>query len=79
MRINIVYATILGTSQMVAEELDDALSDKYEIDVQIKTGQIGTGHQGKKLYRVCSFYNDPFVEVVVEMLMRFQVVKVISL
>ena len=34
MKINIVYATILGTSQMVAEELDDALSDKYEIDVQ---------------------------------------------
>ena len=34
MKINIVYATILGTSQMVAEELDDALSDKYEFDVQ---------------------------------------------
>ena len=34
MKINIVYATILGTSQMVAEELEDALSDQYEIEVQ---------------------------------------------
>ena len=34
MKINIVYATILGTSQMVAEELEDALSDEYEIEVQ---------------------------------------------
>jgi MioC protein len=34
MKINIVYATILGTSQMVAEELEDALSDKYEINVE---------------------------------------------
>ena len=34
MKINIVYATILGTSQMVAEELEDAFSDQYEIDVQ---------------------------------------------
>ena len=34
MKINIVYATILGTSQMVAEDLDDALSDDHDIDVQ---------------------------------------------
>ena len=34
MKINIVYATILGTSQLVAEELEDALSDEYEIEVQ---------------------------------------------
>ena len=34
MKINIVYATILGTSQMVAEELEDAFSDEYEINVQ---------------------------------------------
>ena len=34
MKINIVYATILGTSQMVAEELEDALSDEYEVEVQ---------------------------------------------
>ena len=34
MKINIVYATILGTSQMVAEELEDALSNEYEIEVQ---------------------------------------------
>ena len=34
MKINIVFATILGTSQMVAEELEDALSDKHEIEVK---------------------------------------------
>ena len=33
MKINIVYATILGTSEMVAEELEDALSDEHEIEV----------------------------------------------
>ena len=34
MKINIVYATILGTSQMVAEDLEDALSDDHEVDVR---------------------------------------------
>ena len=34
MKINIVYATILGTSQMVAEDLEDALSEDHEVDVQ---------------------------------------------
>ncbi len=33
MKINIVYATILGTSQM-AEDLEDALSEDHEVDVQ---------------------------------------------
>ena len=34
MKINIVYATIIGTSQMVAEDLEDALSEDHEVDVQ---------------------------------------------
>ena len=29
MKINITYATILGTSQMLAEDLEDALSVSY--------------------------------------------------
>ncbi len=45
MKINIVYATILGTSQMVAEDLEDALSEDHEVDVrdilQISPGDLG--------------------------------------
>ena len=45
MKINIVYATILGTSQMVAEDLEDALSEDREVDVrdilQISPGDLG--------------------------------------
>lgn len=33
MKINITYATILGTSQMLAEDLEEALSDSHEISV----------------------------------------------
>ena len=31
MKINITYATILGTSQMLAEDLEDALSGAHEV------------------------------------------------
>ena len=45
MKINIVYATILGTSQMVAEDLEDALSEEHEVDVQdimqVSPGDLG--------------------------------------
>jgi MioC protein len=45
MKINIVYATILGTSQMVAEDLEDALSDDHEVDVRdilhVSPGDLG--------------------------------------
>jgi len=45
MKINIVYATILGTSQMVAEDLEDALSEDHDVDVrdilQISPGDLG--------------------------------------
>jgi len=45
MKINIVYATILGTSQMVAEDLEDALSEDHEVDVQdimqVSPGDLG--------------------------------------
>ena len=47
MKINIVYATILGTSQMVAEDLEDALSEEHEVDVQdimqVSPGDLGGG------------------------------------
>ena len=33
MKINITYATILGTSQMLAEDLEDALSGAHEVVV----------------------------------------------
>lgn len=33
MKINIIYATILGTSQMLAEDLEDALSGAHEVSV----------------------------------------------
>jgi MioC protein len=33
MKINITYATILGTSQMLAEDLEDALSGAHEVSV----------------------------------------------
>ena len=33
MKINITYATILGTSQMLAEDLEDALSGTHEVSV----------------------------------------------
>ena len=56
MKINIVYATILGTSQMVAEDLEDALSEDHEVDVQdadrdiaitgFQLRQIAFGHAG---------------------------------
>ena len=46
MKINIVYATILGTSQMVAEDLEDALSEDHEVDVQ-DIMQVGPGDLGR--------------------------------
>ena len=33
MKINITYATILGTSQMLAEDLEEALSGAHEVSV----------------------------------------------
>ena len=33
MKINITYATILGTSQMLAEDLEEALSGSHEVVV----------------------------------------------
>ena len=35
MKINITYATILGTSQMLAEDLEDALSGAHEVSVTL--------------------------------------------
>ena len=46
MKINIVYATILGTSQMVAEDLEDALSDDHEVDVR-DILHVGPGDLGE--------------------------------
>ena len=33
MKINITYATILGTSQLLAEDLEEALSGEHEVVV----------------------------------------------
>ena len=51
MKINIVYATILGTSQMVAEDLEDALSEDHEVDVQ-DIMQVGPGDLGGDAFYV---------------------------
>ena len=47
MKINIVYATILGTSQMVAEDLEDALSNNHEVDVR-DILNVGSGDLGEE-------------------------------
>ena len=47
MKINIIYATILGTSQMVAEDLEDALSNNHEVDVR-DILNVGSGDLGEE-------------------------------
>jgi MioC protein len=55
MKINIVYATILGTSQMVAEDLEDALSDDHEVDVR-DILHVGPGDLGEDALYVFAIF-----------------------